>query len=70
MAASRLPQFMSLILSSASSLSCFWVILPTLFLFGSFDPAPGFFVVASPAAFLRRTLFGGVLRMKLNERSE
>ena len=32
-------------------------------------PAPGFFVVASPAAFFRSTLAGGVLRMKLNERS-
>ena len=52
------------------SRSCFCVILPTLTLFGSLEPEPGFFAVASPAAFLIRIGAGGVLVMKVNERSE
>ena len=44
--------------------------LPTLVLFGSLEPEPGFFLVARPAAFFRRTLAGGVFMMKVNERSE
>src|SRR4029079_17799398 len=67
---SRFVVFMSCIFCCASSLSCFFVILPTLVLFGSFEPEPGFFVVARPAAFLRSTLAGGVFRTKVNERSE
>ena len=35
-------QFMSLIFCFASSSSCFLVIEPTLVLFGSLEPAPGF----------------------------
>ena len=52
------------------SRSCFWVILPTLTLFGSFEPEPGFLAVARPIVFLISTAAGGVLVMKLNERSE
>src|SRR4051794_40558603 len=70
LADSRLVVFMSCILSWASSVSCFWVTLPTLVLLGSLEPDPGFLVVARPAAFFRSTLAGGVLRMKVKERSE
>ncbi len=58
------------ILVVAMSRSCFCVIFPTLTLFGSLEPEPGFFWVASPAAFLIRMGAGGVLVMKVNERSE
>jgi hypothetical protein len=34
------------------------------------DPDPGFLAVDSPSAFLIRTAAGGVLVMKLNERSD
>ena len=54
----------------AMSRSCFFEILPTLTLFGSFEPEPGFFCVARPAAFLIRIGAGGVLVMKVNDRSE
>ena len=54
----------------AMSRSCFCEILPTLTLLGSLEPEPGFFCVASPAAFLMRIGAGGVLVMKVNERSE
>jgi hypothetical protein len=63
-------QFMSPIFVWASSRTCFFVTLPTLFLFGSFEPDAGFFPVERPAAFLRRTLVGGVFRSMLKERSE
>src|SRR5688500_6282012 len=69
-ACSTLVVFMSCIFSSASSRSCFWVTLPTLVLFGSLEPAPGFLVVGSPAAFLRRTDAGGVFITKVKDRSE
>ena len=46
------------------------MIFPTFTLFGSFEPEPGFFDVARPAAFLIRIGAGGVLVMKVNERSE
>src|ERR1700733_11408813 len=46
------------------------VTLPTLSLFGSFEPEPGFFEVARPAAFLRSTLVGGVFSSMLKLRSE
>ena len=41
-AASMSVQFMSWIFCAASSRTCFSVTLPTLFLFGSFEPEPGF----------------------------
>ena len=69
-AESRLVVLRSGIFVLAMSCSCFWVIFPTLTLFGSFDPEPGFLAVASPSAFLIRTAAGGVLVMKVNERSE
>src|SRR5580698_6031596 len=46
------------------------VTLPTFTLFGSFEPAPGFFAVGSPATFLSKTLVGGVFRIMLKLRSE
>src|SRR5580658_6107135 len=46
------------------------VTLPTFVLFGSFEPAPGFFAVGSPATFLSKTLVGGVFRSMLKLRSE
>ncbi len=49
--------------AAASSRTCFIVTLPTLVLFGSFEPAPGFLLVGRPAAFLSSTLVGGVFRM-------
>src|SRR5580704_1621437 len=63
-------QFMSGIFCSASSRTCFMVTLPTFVLLGSFEPAPGFLLVASPAAFLSRTLVGGVFSKMLKLRSE
>ena len=63
-------QFMSRIFCSASSRTCFIVTLPTFVLFGSFEPAPGFLPVGRPAAFLRRTLVGGVFSSMLKVRSE
>src|SRR3954469_8185546 len=71
----RMAASMSVVLRSgifvvAMSRSCFWLIFPTLTLFGSFEPDPGFFAVASPAAFLIRIGAGGVLVMKVNDRSE
>jgi hypothetical protein len=41
-----------------------------LVLLGSFEPEPGFFAVARLAAFLIRMAAGGVLVMKVNDRSE
>ena len=61
---------MSGIFCFASSMTWARVTFPTLFLFGSFEPDPGFFEVARPAAFLSNTLAGGVFRMKLKLRSE
>src|SRR6266404_4628280 len=52
------------IFALAISATCFSVILPTLVLFGSPDP------LAKPAAFFSNTDAGGVLVIKLNERSE
>src|ERR1700691_498113 len=46
------------------------VTLPTFTLFGSVEPAPGFFDVESPATFLSKTLVGGVFRSMLKLRSE
>src|SRR4029078_6432672 len=54
----------------AVSRSCFLVILPPVTLCGSFEPEPGFFWVASPAAFLIRIGAGGVLVMNGNDRAE
>ena len=67
---SRLVVLRSGIFVLAISRSCFWVILPTLILLGSLEPEPGFLAVDSPSAFLIRTAAGGVLVMKVNERSE
>jgi len=67
---SMLVVFMSCILSAASSRTALVETLPTLILFGSFEPDPGFLLVARPAAFLRSTLAGGVFSTKVNERSE
>src|ERR1700733_4069650 len=69
-AASMDAAFMSEIFCFARSLPWGFVTCPTLVLFGSFEPLPGFFVVASPAAFLSSTLAGGVFKMKLKLRSE
>ena len=63
MAASRSKQLRSGILIFAISSTCFSVILPTLFLFGSADPFARF------TARLIRTGTGGVLVMNVNERS-
>src|SRR5580692_6275497 len=64
MAASTVKQFKSGILSLAISSTCFTVILPTRFLFGSAEP------FAIPTARLISTGTGGVLVIKVNERSE
>ena len=59
-AASRSVVLRSGIFVVAMSLSCFWEILPTLILFGSFEPEPGFFAVASievMLSFLKNVLF-------------
>jgi hypothetical protein len=50
----------SVILVLAMSSSCWRVSFPTLILFGSLEPDPGFFAVGRPAAFLIRTAAGGV----------
>src|ERR1700681_3386942 len=63
-AASREKEFKSGILILAISSTCFSVILPTRFLFGSADP------FARPHARLMSTGTGGVFVMKVNERSE
>ena len=52
MAASMSVQFMSCIFCAASSRTCFSVTLPTLFLFGSFEPAPGFLPVGEAGGLL------------------
>src|ERR1017187_606662 len=64
MAASRSKQFRSGILILAISSICFLLILPTLVLCGSADP------LARLTARLISTGTGGVLVMKVNERSE
>src|SRR3569623_1410539 len=69
-AASRSVVFRSGSLTVAMSRNCFVVIFPTLFLFGSFEPLPGVFEVARPSAFLIKMAAGGVLVMKVNDRSE
>src|SRR5258707_12132978 len=63
-AASRSKQFRSGILILAISSTCFSVILPTLFLFGSAEPFARF------TARLISTGTGGVLVMNVKERSE
>src|SRR5580658_3518026 len=63
-AASTVKQFRSGILILAISSTCFSVILPTRFLFGSAEP------FAMPTARLISTGTGGVLVMKVKERSE
>src|SRR5437667_8864959 len=63
-AASRSKQLRSGILILAISSTCFSVILPTLFLFGSAEP------FARLTARLINTGTGGVLVMKVNDRSE
>src|ERR1043166_6815263 len=64
MAASTVKQLRSGILILAISSTCFSVILPTRFLFGSGEPLARF------TARLISTGTGGVLVMKVNERSE
>ena len=49
-AASRSVVLRSGIFVVAMSLSCFWEILPTLVLLGSFEPEPGFFAVGEARA--------------------
>src|SRR5450755_324208 len=63
-AASTEKQLRSGILILAISSTCFSVILPTRFLFGSAEP------LARPHARLISTGTGGVLVMNVNERSE
>src|SRR5579862_565572 len=63
-AASTVKQLRSGILILAISSTCCIVILPTRFLFGSADP------LAMPTARLIRIGTGGVLVMKVKERSE
>src|SRR6202011_4519593 len=63
-AASSVKQFRSGILILAISSTCFLVILPTLILWGSAEPLARF------TARLISTGTGGVLVMKVNERSE
>src|SRR3954454_16675174 len=63
-AASISKQFRSGILILAISATCAWVILPTLVLCGSAEP------LARLTARLMSTGTGGVLVMKVNERSE
>src|SRR3569623_1856279 len=69
-AASRSVVLRSGSLIVAISFNCFLVIFPTLVLFGSFEPLPGFLAVGRPSAFLIRMAAGGVLVMKVNDRSE
>src|ERR1019366_2361204 len=64
MAASTVKQLRSGILILAISSTCFSVILPTRFLLGSAEP------LAMPTARLMSTGTGGVLVMKVKERSE
>src|SRR5512134_372413 len=70
MAASTLVVLRSGSLVVAISRNCFLLILPTLVLFGSLEPEPGFLAVGRPAAFLMSTAAGGVLVTNANERSE
>src|SRR5215831_4935163 len=63
MAASRDAAFRSGIFCLAISATCFSVTLPTLSLFGAPEP------LAMPAARFRNTEAGGVLVMKVKERS-
>src|SRR5690606_22380153 len=58
-AASRSLVFMSSILTLAISSTWSQLSLPTLSLFGSFEPEPGLPVVARPQAFFTRMLAGG-----------
>ena len=55
--------------SFAMSSTCFLVTWPTFSLPGLCAPEPFFFSVCRPAAFFKRTAAGGVLRMKVKERS-
>src|SRR5690349_3671287 len=64
LAASRSKQFRSGILILAISSTCFSVIWPTLFLFGSAEP------LARLTARFTSTGTGGVLVMKVKDRSE
>src|SRR5690606_18873935 len=67
--ASRSVLFMSCILRLAISRTSSRVKLPTLLLFGSFDPEPGLPLVESPQAFLIKMLAGGDFITKLYDRS-
>src|SRR5262245_25427943 len=69
MAASSEPAVMSFIFSLAISSIFFLEICPTFSLPGLCEPDPFFFSVCSPAAFLSRMEAGGVLRMKVKDRS-
>ena len=62
-AASSFDALRSFAFARAISRTCALVTLPTLSLFGTPEP------FARPAAFLRSTAAGGVLRMKVKERS-
>src|SRR5947199_2008906 len=62
-AASSLRAFRSLDFVFTMSMTCLRVTLPTLVLFGSFEPA------AMLAAFFRRTAAGGLFVMKVNDLS-
>jgi hypothetical protein len=68
-AASMSVAFMSLIFSFAMPRISSQVSLPTLVLFGSLEPAPGFFEVGRPHAFFTSTLAGGLFITKEYERS-
>ena len=62
--------FISETLISAIFFTWAAVTLPTLTLFGSLEPEPGFLGSDRPAAFFSSTGVGGVLTTKVNERSE
>src|SRR5262245_12509176 len=68
-AASRSFVFMSAIFSFATARTWSQESLPIFFLFGSGEPAPGFFEDGKPSAFFRRTLAGGDFMMNVYERS-
>src|SRR5206468_10044608 len=61
--ASSVRAFRSFRFVFTMSMTCLRVTLPTLVLFGSFEPA------AMMAAFFRRTAAGGLLVMKVNDLS-
>ena len=69
MQASMVAALVSGNLISAILRSCCWVSLPIFLRLGSGEPEPGFLAMDRPSSFLMSTEVGGVLVMKVKERS-